>query len=71
MTAEGRIEEVHEFCFIGDVLDCEAGAERVMRARVAAAWMKWREMASLLMNRSLQLGTRGSAYEMCMRSVML
>jgi len=33
----GRIEEVNEFCYQGNVLDCEAGverAERTERARV-------------------------------------
>lgn len=40
MSVRGRIEEVHEFCYLGDVLDCEAGAERAVTARVAAAWKK-------------------------------
>ena len=68
---DGRIEEVHEFCYLGDVLDCDAGVERAVRARVAAAWKKWREMASLLINKSIPLKIRGSVYESCIRSVML
>ena len=36
----GQIEEVQEFCYLGDMLDCEAGVERAMRARVSAAWKK-------------------------------
>jgi len=36
----GRIEEVDEFCYLGNVLDCEGGLERVVRARVAAALNK-------------------------------
>ena len=32
------------FCYLGDVLDSEGGAERAVRARVAAAWRKWREI---------------------------
>jgi hypothetical protein len=42
-----------------------------VRARVAAAWKKWREMASLLKNRHIPLKIRGSVYESCIRSVML
>jgi len=33
----GRIEEVDEFCYLGNVLDCEVGLESAVRARVAAA----------------------------------
>jgi hypothetical protein len=33
----GRLAEVEHFCYLGDALDCEAGLERTVRARVAAA----------------------------------
>jgi len=33
-----RIEEVDEFCYLGNILDCEAELDRAVRARVAAAW---------------------------------
>jgi len=66
-----QIEEVQEFCYLGDVLDCEAGVERAVRARVSAAWKKWREMAGLLTDKRTPLRIRGSAYESCVRSVML
>jgi hypothetical protein len=33
--------EVEHFCYLGDVLDCEAGLERTVRASVAAAWSSW------------------------------
>ena len=70
-TKDGKIEEVTEFCYLGVVLDCEAGVERAVRTRVSAAWKKWREMASLLKNRHIPLKIRGSVYESCVRSVML
>ena len=71
ITTGGRIEEVDEFCYLGNVLDCEAGVERAVRKRVSAAWNKWREMASLIKNKSIPLMIRGSVYESCVRSVML
>ena len=46
------IEEVKEFCYLGDLLDCEGGVERSVRMRVNAAWQKWREIWSLLINRA-------------------
>ena len=55
-TLGGQIEEVQEeFCYLGDVLDCEAGVERAVRARVSAAWKKWRDMAGLLTDKRIPL----------------
>ena len=42
-----------------------------IRARVGAAWRKWKEIASLLVNRGIPLHHRGRVYESCIRSVML
>ena len=52
------IAEVKEFCYLGDLLDCEGGVDRSMRMRVAAAWRKWREILSLLINRGIPLRQR-------------
>ena len=71
IALEVQIEEVQEFCYLENVLDCEAGVERAVRARVSAAWKKWREMASLLTDKRTPLRIRGSVYESCIRPVML
>jgi len=55
ITTGGRIEEVDEFCYLGNLLDCKAGLEKAVRARVTAVWKKWRKMASLTTNRSISL----------------
>jgi len=34
--------------YLGNALDCEAGLERAVRARVAAVCKHWRDMASLI-----------------------
>ena len=65
------IEEVEEFCYLGDLLDCEGGVERAGRMRVSAAWRKWREISSLLVNRSMPAVCRERVYDACIRSVML
>ena len=61
---------MQEFCYLGGVLDCEAGVERAVRARVSAAWKEWRVMASLLTDKRTLLRTRGSVYEVFIRSIM-
>jgi len=47
------------------------GLERAVRERVAAAWKKWKELASLIINISIPMKVRDSVYESCVRSVML
>ena len=68
-----KIEEVEKFSYLGDVIDCEAGVERTVRTRVMKAWLRWREMKSLLMSQGIRipLRTRGGVYESCIRSVLL
>ncbi|MPC36995.1 hypothetical protein E2C01_030468 [Portunus trituberculatus] len=34
----GVLEEVQQFCYLGDMLDYEADAGTAVRTRVAAAW---------------------------------
>ena len=67
----GMLQEVEQFCYLGDVLDCESGVERAVRARVTAAWRRWREIANLLVNLSIGLGTRGRVYEASVTSSQL
>ena len=43
----------------------------IIRAKVGAAWGKWKEIASLLVNRGIPLHHCGKVYEAYIRSVML
>ena len=67
----GVVGEVKQFCYLRDVLECGGGSERTIRARVGAAWRKWKEIARLLVNRGILLNHRGKVYEACIRSVIL
>ena len=64
------VDEVQVFCYLGDMLDCEGGAERAVRHRISVAWFKWRELSSLLSNRSIPLKHRAKVYSACIRSTM-
>ncbi len=44
---EASVVVVDSFCYIGDVIRCEGGAEATVRGRIACAWKSWRELASL------------------------
>ena len=65
------VEEVETFCYLGSVVDREGGVERAVRARVASAWTKWREISGLLCNRRIPLKNRAHIYEACIRPVIL
>lgn len=41
---------MEQFCYLRDIIDCEARVIRAVRRRVAAVWSKWREMLGLLVN---------------------
>ena len=62
---------VAQFCYLGDVLDSESGAERAVRAKVAAVWGKWREISAMLLNTGIPLAQRGMVFDACIRSVLL
>ena len=67
----GVLDEVQRFCYLGDVLDCEAGVERAVRSRAATAWARWREISSLLVNHNIGLRHKGRVFEACVRSALL
>ncbi len=71
VVEEGVVEEVKQFCYLGDVLDSEGGVERAVRMRVSAAWSKWREIAGLLINKHIPLRNRAGVYDACIRPVLL
>lgn len=52
-------------------MSCESGAERAARVRITAAWNKWREISSLLVNKTIPLRNRAAVYKACVRPVML
>ena len=45
--------------------------ERAVRARVAEAWTKWREISGLLGNKRIPLKSRAHIYSACIRYVLL
>ncbi len=49
---DSPVEVVDSFCYLGDVVRYEGGAEAVVRGRIACAWKSWRELASLLVNQN-------------------
>ena len=70
-TGSDVVEEVESFCYLGSIVDREGGVERAVRARVATAWAKWREICGLLCIKRIPLKIRANIYDACIRSVLL
>ncbi len=68
---EAPVKVVDSFCYFGDVIRCEGGAEAAVRGRIACAWKSWRELASLLVNQNIPLSSRAQVYRVCVRLVLL
>ena len=66
----GDLEIVDQFCYLGEMMTWESDAGEAAKARIAAARRKWREISSLLVNRSTPLKNRARIYFACVRPVM-
>ena len=64
------IERVDRFCYLGDMMSSNRGTTDAVRTRVKAMWSKWRQLSSLLLNKSIPLKIRGMVYRTCLRPVM-
>ena len=62
---------VDSFCYLGDTMSCVGGAEVAVRARIASAWRKWRELVSLLVSQNIPLVNRARVYCACVRPALL
>jgi hypothetical protein len=65
-----ELERVEKFCYLGDMLGANGGAEEAVRMRVRCAWAKFRQLIPVLTTRGASLRLRGRIYESSVRSVM-
>ena len=68
---DGTIEKVEKFYYLGGFLDRKCHAIAAMKARISAAWAKWRQINSLLCNKGIPFQLSVRVYEACIRSVMI
>ncbi len=68
---EAPVEVVDSFCYFGDVIRCEGGADAAVTGRTACAWKSWRKLANLLVNQNIPLGSKALVYKACVRLVPL
>lgn len=65
------LEKVGKFCYLGDMLNADGGADSAVIARTRSAWKKFNELAPLLTAKGISLTIKGKVYECCVRSCMV
>ena len=66
-----EVEVVDSFCYLGDRISNQGGAEGSATARIKCGWLKFRELLPLLTSRSIPFSTKGRLYQACVRLAML
>ena len=61
---------VKSFCYLGDNIDGDGGADLAVTARIRNGWMKFRELLPFLTSRAPPLEMKGRVYARCVRSSM-
>ena len=61
---------VKSFCYLGDILDGNGGADLAATARIINGWMKFRELLPLLTSRVPPMEMKDRLYASCVRSSM-
>ena len=67
---ERRIGCVKSFCYLGDTLDGDGGANIAATARIRNGWMKFRELLPFMTSRAPPLEMKGQVNASCVRSSM-
>ena len=65
------LEWVGKFCYLGDMINANGGADSAVAARISAGWKKFREMLPFLTNKAVPLTLKVKVYKSCVRSCML
>ena len=66
-----RLESVDQFCYLGDMLGAEGGAEEATRNRIRCGWAKFRELELILKVKGPSWKLKGKEYRACVQSVMV
>ena len=71
LDGDVHLESVVKFCYLGDMLSADGGAELASVTRVRCAWGKFKELGGMLLKKDVPLKLKGRVYAACVRSVMI
>ena len=61
---------MEQFCYLGDMLSTDGGADAAVTARIRKGWSKFRELAPFLTSRSTPPKMKGTVYSACVRTCL-
>ena len=64
------LEKVGRFCYLGDMLNADGGADSAVVTRIRCAWKKFRELSPMLTHSGASLKMKGKIYASCVHSCM-
>jgi len=62
---------VENFRYLGSVIHAQGGSEEDIKATIAAAWKKWKELSVVLCDRRIPTGVKGKVYRTMVRPVLI
>ena len=70
-VGEDAFERVGKFCYLGDLINADEGAEFASVMRTSCAGQKFQELSPILTGKYISLKLKGRVYETFVRSAML
>ena len=65
------LQQVYNFEYLGVTLDSRGGPETAVKARVTAAWAKWRELSGVKHDKKMPRKLKVKLYNTIIRPVLL
>ncbi|MBJ5468736.1 hypothetical protein JGG40_23790 [Salmonella enterica subsp. enterica serovar Derby] len=65
------LEKVERFCYLGDMVSADGGADLAVTARVRSAWKKFMELGPILTSKGASMHLKGKIYQSCVRNFMM
>ena len=62
---------MENFRYLGSVIHAHGESEEDIKARIAAAWKKWKELSGVLCDRRMPTGVKGKVYRTMIRPVLI
>jgi len=64
------LKQVENLRYLGSVIHAQGESEEDIKARIAAAWKKWKELTGVLCDRRMPSAVKGKAYRTVVRPVL-
>ncbi|CAG5029731.1 unnamed protein product [Parnassius apollo] len=67
---DDTVDRTDSFRYLGSVLDASGDIDRDIKARISAAWAKWREVTGVICNPKMPVKLKGQVYKTIIRPVL-